>query len=72
MIDAFAAPDARENLRFLVEPLGWDQDGDRLADDFLGRIAEDALGSAIPVSMMPSMFLLTMASSEHSTMAASF
>src|SRR5580700_3421734 len=48
VIEAVAAPDARENFRLLVVELLRNQDGDRLADDFFGRVAEQALGGFVP------------------------
>jgi hypothetical protein len=48
VVDPFAAADARENSRLLVEPIRRDQDGDRFADGLLRFVAEQALGPAIP------------------------
>src|SRR3546814_5168175 len=48
MVGALAAPDARQDLRFLVLMIRWNQDQDRLADDLVGRIAEEPLRTLIP------------------------
>ena len=48
MIEAFAAPDAREDLLFLVLAIRWNQSDDRRADHFVGGVSEDALGPEIP------------------------
>jgi hypothetical protein len=48
VIDPLAALNARQYSRLLVDALRRDQDGHRLAGGFLGRIAEHALGAAIP------------------------
>jgi len=48
VIDGLAAPDARQYSRLFVHAIPRDQDGHRLADGFLGRIAEHPLGAAIP------------------------
>ena len=48
MVDALAAPDLVENLRLFVQMIVRDQDRDRLADHFLGGVAEQALGADVP------------------------
>ena len=48
MIDAFAPADFRQNGGFFVESLGRQQNQNRLADDFVGGVAEDALGGRVP------------------------
>src|SRR6185437_8752720 len=48
VLNAVASPNALENAGFLVLPLGGDQDQHGLADDFLGSIAEQALGAPVP------------------------
>src|SRR5450755_224641 len=50
MIDAFAAPDAREHLQFLLLMIRRNQSHDRRADHFVGAVSEDALRSEIPIS----------------------
>src|SRR5580700_318796 len=48
VIEAVAAPDALDDPRLLVLQLLRNQDGDRLADDVFGGVAEQALGGAVP------------------------
>ena len=48
MLEALAATNARQNFRFLVLQVFRNDDGDRLADHLLGRIAEQPLGARIP------------------------
>ena len=48
MVDAITAADAGENSGFLVEPIRRDQDVDRLSNDLLSFVSEQALGAAIP------------------------
>jgi len=48
MIDALTPTNATKNFRFLIHLFQWNQDRHRLADDLLSRVAEDALGTAIP------------------------
>src|ERR1700686_3364652 len=48
VIEAVAAADALEDLRFLVVQLLRNEDSDRLADDVFGRVAEQPLGGAVP------------------------
>ena len=48
VLDALAGPDARQDEGLLVLVVGGDEDGHGLADDLVGRVAEDALGPAVP------------------------
>ena len=48
MVDALAAPDLLENPRLFVQMIVRDQERDRLADHFLGGVAEQALGADVP------------------------
>src|SRR5687768_8968673 len=48
MIDTFAPANAAENAGFFVGALGRDENGDVLADGFVGSIAKDAFGAAVP------------------------
>ena len=50
MIDSLAAPDPRENLVFLRPAVARNDQGDVLADCFVGGVAEDSLGRGIPRS----------------------
>jgi hypothetical protein len=46
--DALAAPDSLNDPFFLLLVIEWDQNRNRLADDFLGHIAKNPLRAAIP------------------------
>src|ERR1700722_6436600 len=48
VIEAGAAPDALEDFRLLVPQLRRNEDRDRLANDFFGRVAEQVFGGAVP------------------------
>jgi hypothetical protein len=48
MLDTLAAPDTFENRRLLIMPVRRNQNHDRLAYHFLGRIAEDSLRAVVP------------------------
>ena len=48
VIDAFTASDAPKDRRFLLLQVRRDQDGDGLADDLVGGVAEHALGALVP------------------------
>src|SRR5262249_38690749 len=48
VVDALAASDARENFGLFIEPVGRDQDGDRLSDHLCSLIAEQTLGALVP------------------------
>src|SRR3984893_3269295 len=48
MLDTLAAPDTFENCRLLIMPVRRNQNRDRLAYHFLGRIAEDSLRAVVP------------------------
>src|SRR5207248_1206200 len=37
-----------EDFGFFVEAVGWEQDGDALADIFLGCVSEDPIGGFVP------------------------
>ena len=45
MIDAFTAPELLKNGGLLVDLIGWNQQRDRFADDFLRAVAENAFGA---------------------------
>jgi hypothetical protein len=47
VVDPLAGSDAGEDVRFFVLALGRNEDVDRLADQLVGRIAEDPLGRGI-------------------------
>src|SRR5690606_15736114 len=46
--DRLSAPDAREHVDLFTQALGWDDQRDRAAGRLLCRVAEEALGAAIP------------------------
>jgi hypothetical protein len=71
MVDAVAATYAFENDVLLMVALRRDDDGYRLADGLFSEVAEDTLSTLFQLMMMPSRFLLTIASSPNSTMEAS-
>src|SRR5579862_3508259 len=48
MVDALAAPDARQNGTLFVLPVLRNDEGDGLANGLFGGIAEDALGARVP------------------------
>ena len=48
MIDAFAPPDAAENLVFLVQAIAWNDQRDVLPNGFLCGIAEQTLSALVP------------------------
>jgi hypothetical protein len=48
VFDALAAPDSLNDPFFLLLVIGRDQNRNRLADDFLGQIAENPLRTGIP------------------------
>src|SRR3546814_17166551 len=48
MLDALATPDPPQDLRFLVQPLLRQQDGDRPAARLVLREAEQPLGTGVP------------------------
>ena len=48
MTEAFAAPNAGEDLRFFFLVIRWNQSHDRAADHFVGGVSEDALRPQIP------------------------
>src|SRR5271155_1885710 len=48
VFDALAAPDSLQDRLLLVLAIGWDQNRNRLADDFLRKVAENALRAAVP------------------------
>jgi hypothetical protein len=47
------APNAAENCVLLALTLRWHQDGCRLADSLLGRIAKETLGALVPTCHDP-------------------
>src|SRR5579884_1825563 len=71
MVDVLTATDARQNARLLVHALRGHEHGHGLADRFLCRVAEHALRAPVPTGNDAVEVLLTMASSEDSTIAAS-
>ena len=71
MVDTLAAPDAREHAVLLLAPILRNDERDVPADGLGRRPAEGALGGGVPEVMIPSRVLLTMTSSDDSTMAAS-
>jgi hypothetical protein len=48
VVDDLAAPDARQHLGLLGQPLGGDDQGDVAPDRLRGRPAEHPLGGAVP------------------------
>jgi hypothetical protein len=48
VFDALAAPDTLHHRLFLFSAIGWSQNRNRLADDFLSKVAKDTLGAAVP------------------------
>jgi hypothetical protein len=48
VLDALAAPDSLRDRFFFVLVIGWTQNRNRLADDFLGQITKNALRAAVP------------------------
>ena len=48
VLDVLAGAEPREEVRHLVAAVGRDQHGARAAEDLLGRVAEEALGPAVP------------------------
>ena len=69
MMDLFPASDAPQDDRHLVLAIGCRQNRDRATDHLLGSVAEGPRGGVALVTV-PSRFLLTIASSEDSTIAA--
>ena len=70
MLNGLAPSNALEDFRLLILTLSRNEDRDRLADHFVGRIAEQPFCPWFQLMMIPSGFLLRMASSEDSTIAA--
>ncbi len=48
MLNAFARPDARQNIGFLAGPLRRQQHQDRLAHSLGRRVTEHLLGAGVP------------------------
>ena len=48
VFDALAAPDSLYDRFLLFLVIGWNQNRNRLADDFLGHVAKNTLRSGIP------------------------
>ena len=48
VLNPLTATDAREDHRFFVVPIGRDKHSHRPADGFLGRVAEEPQGPAVP------------------------
>ena len=48
VFDALAASDSLDDRFFLFLVIGWNQNRNRLADDFLSQIAKNALRAGIP------------------------
>jgi hypothetical protein len=67
VLNVLTAADAGKYVRLFVLPLGRQQAQDRLANDLLGRIAEEV--PRFQVAMVPSRSRLRIASSDDSTSA---
>src|SRR5690349_23778242 len=48
MLDALALDDPRDDIVLFVLQLRGNDDSDRLADDFVSGVSEQALGTAVP------------------------
>src|SRR6185369_7049004 len=48
VFDALTSAQPRQNLRFLIEVIRWNDDGDGLADYFVGGVAEDPFRPLVP------------------------
>ena len=48
VFNAFAALESLQDQLFFFLVVGWNQNGNRLADDFFGQIAKNALRAAVP------------------------
>ena len=48
VLDALAAPDTPHHCLFLSLAIGWDQNRNWLADDFLGKVVKNAPRAAVP------------------------
>lgn len=72
MFDSLAAAKPRENLLFFGPALGWNDQRDVLADSFFGSITEDFFAAGFQEMIVPSSVLLTITSSEESTIAARY
>jgi hypothetical protein len=48
MVHSLPTPDTGKNFRFLIRTVGWDDEGDVLADSFLWRIAKQSLCPVVP------------------------
>jgi hypothetical protein len=71
VIHWLAASDPRENIRHFILAIGCREDRDGLSNRFLGGIAEQPLGAPFQLVIRPSNVLLTIASSDDTTIAAS-
>src|SRR3569832_5788 len=71
MLDPLTSPQACKDVQLLSVQLGRDDRHDGFADYFFGYVIEQPRGPRIPGSDPPSSVLLTIASAEDSTMAAS-
>ena len=70
VFDALAATNAAQNGRLLVMTIRWNEHGDRLADRFVSRIAEQRSAPRFQLLMILLRSFDTTASSEDLTMAA--
>ena len=71
VVDLLPASDSLQDPGHLVPAVRSRDDRDRAADHLLARVAEEPFGTAVPARDDPSRDLLTMASSDESTIAAS-
>lgn len=71
MLDAFTAFDFLKNAHFLASAIDRNDERDVPTHGFLKRVTKQVLCPAFQLVMTPSRFLLMMASSEESTIAAS-
>jgi hypothetical protein len=57
VLDALAAPDTPHHCLFLSLAIGWDQNRNWLADDFLGKVVKMRPAPPFQLVMMPRFFL---------------
>jgi len=50
MVDALAAPNAREDSRLLIMPVCGNEDGDGFADGLVLRVTEEPFGAFVPAN----------------------
>jgi hypothetical protein len=70
MVDALPSPETVKNVRFFSVAFWWNDQGDMLPDGFVRGYPNIRSALLFQLVMMPSRFLLIMASSEEATMAA--